>query len=149
MRKPKKTQYGDYAIWITFEIMGGYNVRLVFAKDLFKSAKDRIGSTPSENADAFVYHVNDRGHSYIFLKPDSTESTVSHECWHIVHRVFKYCGVAEMDDEVVAYHLDYLVEKVYEFKKAIQSRTKKRDKKDDQKSKRRAGGKAASKRRNR
>lgn len=124
MRKPKITEYGDWATWVAFEVMANYQVRLVFTDDLLKSAKARIGSAPDGDADAFCYHVKDVGQSYIFLKLDSSESTVAHECWHIIHRVLTYCGVADMDDEIVAYHLDHMVEKVYEFKNKIQSEKK-------------------------
>jgi hypothetical protein len=124
MRKPKLTEYGDYATWVSFEVMANYQVQLIITDDLMKSAKGRINSSPEE-ADAFCFHVKGAGRSYIFLRHDSDESVVAHECWHIVHRVLTYCGVADMDDEIVAYHLDHMVEKVYEFKKAIQSSTKK------------------------
>jgi hypothetical protein len=28
MRRPKLTQYGDYAKWVTFDVMANYQVRL-------------------------------------------------------------------------------------------------------------------------
>lgn len=118
--KPAKiTKFGDYAKWVTFEVMANFQVRVVFSDDLFKSAKARLGSIPDESADAFVYHVKDEGKSYIFLPMDASENVVVHECWHIVRRVFRWCHVADLDDEIVAYHLDHLVEKVYEFKNTI------------------------------
>jgi hypothetical protein len=119
--KIKKSQYGDYAKWVGFEIMANYQVRVILTEDLIKSAKSRLGSEPGESADAFCYHVKDTGRSYIFLPLDAPESTVVHEAWHIIHRVLTYCHVVDMDDEVVAYHLDHLIEKIYEFKKAVKS----------------------------
>jgi len=121
MKHPKKTQYGDYATWIAFEVMANYQVRLILSEDLEKSARDRIGSGPGEAADAFCYHVKDTGRSYIFLPLDAPEGTIVHECWHIIYRMFSYCGVKDFDDETTAYHLDHLVEKVFEFKKAVKS----------------------------
>lgn len=118
MRKPKLTPYGDYATWVTFEIMANYHVRLILTDDLLKSAT-RTGSRPDGPSDAFCFHIKGESRSYIFLKLDSAESTVAHECWHIVHRVLTWCNVKDMDDEIVAYHLDYMVEQVYKFKKAI------------------------------
>ena len=145
MRKPKPTEYGDYATWVSFDVMANYQVRLIFTNDLVKSATARIAA-PSPDGDAFCYHVKGDGRSYIFLKFDSDESTVAHECWHIVHRVLTYCGVQDMDDEIVAYHLDHMVEKVYQFKNAIKSSTKKEVQNDDNG---RTGSKAANKTRNR
>jgi hypothetical protein len=122
MRKPKMTEYGDYATWLNFPVMSNYAVRLIFTDDLDKSAAGRrLSSRPSVKADAFCFHVKDEGQSYIVLKHDSNEGTIAHECWHIVHRVLGYCGVADMDDEIVAYHISYMVEKVYEFKKRVQA----------------------------
>jgi hypothetical protein len=121
------TEYGDYATWVTFEVMAYYQVRLIISRDLVKSWKGRLAQGPDENSLAFCYHVKDQGRSYIFLQPDSSAGTIAHECWHIVHQVLSFCGVEQWDDEVVAYYLDHMVEKVYEFKKAIalKSSTKK------------------------
>ncbi len=125
MRKPKISEYGDYATWVTFEIMAGYQVRVILTNDLDKSAKARLNSNPEVHGDGFVFNVKGEGRSYIFLEHDAPESTVAHECWHIVHRIMDWCG-AELDDEVVAYHLDHMVEKVYQFKNAIKSSTRKK-----------------------
>ncbi len=124
MRKPKKTKYGDYAMWVEFEVMANYCVRVVLSADLIKSAKERIRKGPGENADAFCFHVHDEGRSYIFLPIDAPPNVIAHECWHIVHRVLAYCHVQDLDDEVIAYHLDHLVEKVHEFQQAVKSSIK-------------------------
>ena len=120
MRKPKLTQYKDYETRVVFEVMASYQVQVIFTNDLFKSAT-RLGSKPSEEADAFCFNVKGERRSYIFLKLNAPESVVAHECWHIVHQVMAYCGVVDMDSEIVAYHLGHLVEKVYDFKKAIRA----------------------------
>ena len=121
MKHPKKTQYGDYATWVGFDVMANYQVRLILTDDLVKSGRERLGYPPEETADAFCYHVKGTGRSYLFLKLDSPEGTITHECWHIIFRMFNWCGVKDFDDEITAYHLDHLVEKVYEFKKAVKS----------------------------
>lgn len=126
MKKIKKTAYNDYATWIKFEVMANYCVRLILSDDLMKSARGRLGSQPSEtNGGGFVFNVKGEGCSYIFLKLDADESTVAHECWHIVHAIMEWCGVEHFDNEFIAYHIDHMVEMVYKFKKAIQSSTKK------------------------
>jgi len=131
MRKPKKTKYGDYATWVEFEVMANYCVRVILSNDIVKSAQERIGRGPGEGADAFCYHVHDTGRSYIFLPLDAPEGTVVHECWHIVRQIMAYCHVQELDDEVIAYHLDHIVEKVYDFKRAIQSSIKEEENNDN------------------
>ena len=62
-------------------------------------------------------------------------------------RIARHVQWRAWDGEVVAYHLGYLVEKVYEFKKAVKSSIMKEAKIGN--AKRRAKSKAASKRRNR
>jgi hypothetical protein len=125
MKKPKITEFGDYATWVKFEIMANYHVRLILTNDLGKSAEARLNQKPEVHGDGFVFNVKGQGRSYLFLKHDAPESTVAHECWHIVHRIMDWCG-AELDNETVAYHLAYMVEKVYEFKNAIKSSTRKK-----------------------
>ena len=140
MRTPKLTEYNDYATWMTFEVMSNYCVRIIFTEDFNKSAKSRLGYAPQqETADAFCFHCKGDGKSYLFLKLDSPEGTIAHECWHIIFRMFNHCGVRDFDDETTAYHLDHMVEQVYKFKNAIQAvkSSTKKEVSDDQ-SKRRA-----------
>jgi hypothetical protein len=120
-RQVKKTQYGDYATWVDFEVMANYRVRLILTDDIFKSAKGRLGSIPEDSADAFCFHVKSTGMSYLVLKHDSPAGTIAHECWHIIYRMFHWCGVRDFDDETTAYHLDHLIEKVYDFYDAVKS----------------------------
>jgi hypothetical protein len=119
MRRPKLTQYGDYAKWVTFDVMANYQVRLVLTDDLLKSA-ERLGSKPEGPADAFCFHCKGEGKSYIFLRHDSPPDVVAHECLHIVQKIMGWCGVIDADNEIMAYHLSHMVEAVYKFKKEIQ-----------------------------
>lgn len=117
----KKTKYGDYATWVTFEVLANYAVRLVFTDDVRRSASERFGHTPEGSADAFCFHpTGSPNMSYIVLPLNVTESTTAHEAWHIVNKMFHYVNMHDFDDEIVAYHLDHLVEKIYEFKNKIQ-----------------------------
>jgi hypothetical protein len=114
--------------------MANFQVRLVFTNDLAKSATARIGQRPEVFEGGFVFNVKGEGRSYLFLDLTADEATVAHESRHIVHRIFDWCG-AELDNETVAYHLDHMVEKVYEFKKAIQMSAKAKGKKHVSKNK--------------
>jgi hypothetical protein len=118
VKKPKLTPYNDYAMWVTFDIFSNYRVRLVISDDLVKSGKARLNSAPDAGGDGFVFNVTGEGRSYLFLTSNSVEGTVAHECWHVVRRMFDWIG-ADLDNELVAYHLGYMVDKVYEFKRAI------------------------------
>lgn len=47
----------------------------------------------------------------LFLPLDVTPDTIAHESWHAVRRMLLYCG-AELDNEVVAYHLGFFVRNI-------------------------------------
>ena len=120
MKRPKKTQFGDYATWIRFEVFSSYAVRLILTDDLTKSAKARLGHMPADPAaDGFVFHPNEIAQSYIFLPMNPSENVIAHEAWHIVHKVMDYVG-AGIDSEVVAYQPGWLVGQIYRFKNSIQ-----------------------------
>jgi hypothetical protein len=58
------------------------------------------------------------GHSgcviFMFLKPNVSVGTIAHESWHAIRAMFESIGV-EIENETVAYHLGYLVNKVFRF----------------------------------
>lgn len=56
--------------------------------------------------------------SVIIIQPDANAGTVAHEAWHCVRRMLLHMG-ADLDNEVVAYHLGYLVNKITDFKKKV------------------------------
>ncbi len=51
---------------------------------------------------------------YLLLNFDAGAGTVAHEAWHVVHHMMTRVG-AELDNEVVAYHLAYLVRSITGF----------------------------------
>ena len=52
--------------------------------------------------------------SWLFLpdKHDELVMTVTHESWHVVRRVLDLVGSA-LENEIVAYHIGYLSQAVY------------------------------------
>jgi len=54
---------------------------------------------------------------YLFITPKSTYGVIAHEAYHGITALFKYIGVDEYDEEIVAYHLGYLIDKIVKFKK--------------------------------
>ena len=115
----KKTKHGDYEKMVTFPVFSKYRVHLIFAKDIHKSLDVRYGDTSRHgDADAFCRHSKD-GHTHIFMPFGVTDNTIAHECWHAVFEMFDYVA-AGLDNESVAYHLGYLVEQVYDFKRKVQ-----------------------------
>ena len=55
-----------------------------------------------------TWNSNDRTSSYIFLSPKTPINVLVHECWHAVYRMLDSRGIC-VDDEVIAYTLDFTV----------------------------------------
>ncbi len=116
----KKTRYGDYRKDVVFESFARYRVHVVFTDDVRKSCIKRYGiCTADMDADAFCRHAID-GRSHLFLPMNVVEGTVSHEAWHVIYHMFSYVGVKDFDNETTAYHLGWLVEQIYKFKKGVE-----------------------------
>lgn len=102
---------------ITFPVFNA-DIDVVVTNSIEK-AKERYKLKPSEEPATYALaltYLEDDGDSYIFLKPNSSVATVVHESWHAIHHMFTYRG-AELEDEIVAYHLDYLTQKAWDFLK--------------------------------
>jgi len=55
----------------------------------------------------------------LFFKRDNSDGIIAHEAWHAVFSMFEWAG-AELDNEMVAYHLSYLVDRIASFKSHIE-----------------------------
>lgn len=69
-----------------------------------------------ELTEAATWNGSEGCESYIFVhKTHQPISTIVHECWHAVFRMLSFRGLNMMDEENVAYHLDYLVKQAMSF----------------------------------
>lgn len=90
-----------------------YEVFVVVTNNISKAAARIEGklTEPQEfydQAAAMALHNHNKGKSYILLPPKTDIGDITHECWHVIRRIFSYIG-AELENEIVAYHLGYLV----------------------------------------
>lgn len=101
---------------IEFPVFCNYLVHVEVAKDLFKAMQQypATRNVPLEDTQAITVHKDDDSHSFIFFRPNVDAGTIAHECYHVARRILKYMG-CEVDNEAVAYHLGYLVNKVTRF----------------------------------
>jgi hypothetical protein len=96
-----------------------YFVQIVVTDDIVKSRNKRapmLGSTYTEIGTTKGLHSYNDGlsNAYLFLNPDTDAGTIAHECFHAIHRMFKRIG-AEIEEEITAYYLGYLVLEVTKF----------------------------------
>lgn len=133
--KIKKTMHGDYETEILFPVFSNYHVLVVLTEDFQKSWNSRFTSTVMTVAETQAFHWHQKpneGHSRLFFKVGNCASgVVAHECWHCIRTMLTDWVGCGLEDEVVAYHLDYLVQAVTDFKnqlidQGIKSSTKKR-----------------------
>jgi hypothetical protein len=94
-----------------------YTVYIVITDD-YKKTKERLrlhstGRQIDEGVLAFTFNACNNTESFIFLKPDAPVSVIAHEAWHVVFKMLsaRDIKVSKETEEVVAYHLDYLVSK--------------------------------------
>lgn len=83
-----------------------------YAKHINWQGGDREATTSGMNL-----FFDEELRSVIIIQPDASAGTIAHEAWHCVRRMLLHMG-AGLDNEVVAYHLGYLVNKMTDFKNA-------------------------------
>jgi len=128
----RQTCHGDYERRVRFSTISDYDVKIVFCLDLGEARKARYGTTGSSDNARGLHTKAVGGISHLFFKlGDCPTGVVAHECWHAIHAMFEWAGVRDFENELVAYHLGYLVQKVADFRNAlidsgVKSSTKKR-----------------------
>lgn len=96
-----------------------YKVIVVVTDSILASRNKRhktFGSIYKGNPLALCTTHGYKWESYVFIKPSSSPGIIAHECWHAVRAIFKAIS-ADIDEELVAYHLEYLVDKAYELQR--------------------------------
>lgn len=97
----------------------GYRVNFVFTNNL-QMARDRYDKVIGkhvEHVGAGAFHSardwKDDAESFLFFKEDADAEQIAHESYHVIARMFRWCGIIEDTEmtcgETVAYHLGHLV----------------------------------------
>lgn len=101
---------------IQFAAMGHYDVHVEFSsnpqKALLKYPETK-NVEYGKDTQGIAIHCKDESRSFIFLPFHVSAGTIAHEAWHVIRRMMDYLGI-ELDNEAVAYHLGYLVNKIAE-----------------------------------
>lgn len=94
-----------------------YTVHLVITWDVTQSRMNRsdaLGPLEPGLCSALHSYKEDESVSYLFLPVNAKPGVVVHEAWHCIWRIWDWIG-ADFENEVVAYHIEYLVDKIHEF----------------------------------
>lgn len=112
-------------------VWSNYQVHVVFSEDVFSAFKfievrqRWRGNGPGDHCDAF--HLSYPGHSWLFYPYGAAPGTITHEAWHCIHKLLTFHG-AELSEETIAYHLGYIVDRIYKFKWEAEHGNRKRRK---------------------
>jgi hypothetical protein len=95
-----------------------YCIHVEFTSDL-KKALQKYPQTKDIDLDeitdyALTVHDEHDGASFIFLPWDCSIGVIVHESWHAIRRMMSYIN-SDFDNEVIAYHLGYLVDEIIDF----------------------------------
>jgi hypothetical protein len=103
---------------VEFPVFSDYIVHIEITSDIKESFKKykytRNLDMSLEDTQAVAVHVENTGMSMIFLPYNASVGTIAHESWHVIRRMMEYLG-ADQDNEMMGYHLGYLVQKVFNF----------------------------------
>src|SRR5271157_3190142 len=118
MKKFKRTKYGDYERRVFFPIFSDYELHVVFTQNIVESRKARYGCSGASGDAGAMHSMAAGGHAHLFFKiGNSPSGIIAHECWHAIYGLMKeWAGVDHFDNETIAYHLGYLVQKVNDFR---------------------------------
>lgn len=91
-----------------------YQVQIILSNDPQKSVdnrKDIVGDIDWSYYCALHYRLDST--SYLFFDLEPTPGLAAHEAHHAVWAMFKRCR-AKFENEVMAYHLEFIVDKIME-----------------------------------
>lgn len=63
--------------------------------------------------DAHALVSTDEARVWMFLPPLASPGVIAHESWHVVVHLWEYIGAKKVDEELDAYHLEYIVDKIW------------------------------------
>lgn len=100
---------------VKFAVLNDYKVKIVLTHDLDKALKSFKHTTDvesgGETTGGIAIHVNEERLSYIFIPYGSSTGSMAHEAYHAVRHMLDECSI-ELENEVVAYHLGYLMNEI-------------------------------------
>jgi hypothetical protein len=99
---------------VYFEAWANYCVTVIFSTDdlnEMETIASEVGASfdriPSRGL--HLFHPREP-RSWMVLNRESTHGTIAHESWHAVRAMLEFCGAA-IDNETVAYHLGFIVDR--------------------------------------
>jgi hypothetical protein len=100
---------------VKFPVFNKYPITIIKTTSIKKSVNKRskiLGETIDDDSLYNGLTIEPEDNSvFIFITHKATLNTIVHESYHAIKSMMRYIG-ADEDEEVVAYHLGYLVQKI-------------------------------------
>lgn len=100
----------------------GYKISFIETNNIIISRKNRdhiLGEFKEDSNNKFINGLSSdiEYFSFIFLNRNPDINTLVHECYHSICKMFRWINAKDVDEEIFAYTLGYLVEKACKFYK--------------------------------
>lgn len=106
----------------------GYYVDVVFTDDVAASRSKRsadIGVPFTSSAAALTAWNRSKFKSWLFYSFNASPGAIAHEALHCIERMWENIGVeVKVDEEIQAYTLHWLVDRIHNFRQSLTPKTK-------------------------
>jgi hypothetical protein len=108
---------------VHFPMYSNYKVNVILSNSVKESAL-RLNKTHgmevslesiSGQIGAMNVYKEGEQNSILILPLDATVGEIAHESFHAIRRLFRFISAGD-DEELLAYHIDYLVQTIWNFK---------------------------------
>lgn len=99
---------------ILFPIFAEFEVRVIVAKDMARTARALREPEVANAEAAFVSKDDQPGYGWLVVQPDADAGLIAHEVHHAIKALERFLGT-EFDEETFAHHQGYLVKRVFKF----------------------------------
>ena len=109
----------EYKKTVTLQVFAGYKVTIIFTDDVNGSFRRHWKQEPGKPNGA-ARHVTDGNRSWVYLNSNADEvHTWAHESVHVAYAVLAHISAEQVDEEIVAYLTDHVVEAISDLKREM------------------------------
>lgn len=101
---------------IKFPALGDFEVRVILSANVKKTAHGLHSNAEGDEA-VCITETDKPGMCWLVFSESPTVDHIAHESYHAVVAMLQFTG-AKREEEVVAHHVGYLTQKIYDFIRA-------------------------------
>lgn len=117
-------KFKEFKKTIKFPVFLDYRIVIIVSNDKKKSREkimNQFKLIDDVNDDFAALHIwiDSNRTSYLIFSADADVGDIAHEAWHCVRRFMCLWAGASFDNEIVAYHMGFITQEIYDFIKKI------------------------------